>query len=333
MARTSSPKTWPHSSERLVRGQDDRALFVMLGDHLEDQVRPGTFERLVADLIDNQDTRPQVGAEFAGQPPGCFGGLRLRRRPATGRSRERPGRPAAASRAAETGTTAGPARSRTPRAGRCRPPRHGCRTRPEPRPGPTDTRSCPAPGRSRGGRRPRRSPPCPAGRTWCRRRRPAANHERRRHGLLGCDRTADPGEQCPQRLRAQPQPGSADRRRRGHPPGPVPLQIEALREKPRDLLVALAAKQVGQPPGRFGGFEVRRRPATGRSRESPTSPGRSTRPHGLKQQPVTLLNSAALRDRLVRAGRRPYRAPPHFRELHPPDTLSPIGGDGENPHE
>ena len=49
-------------AEGLVRGEDDRALLVALGDHLEDQVRLGAFEWLVADFVDHEDARPQVGA-------------------------------------------------------------------------------------------------------------------------------------------------------------------------------------------------------------------------------------------------------------------------------
>lgn len=51
VARTSSPKTWPHS--------DDRALLVALGYDLEDQVRFRAFEGLVADLVDHESLRPR----------------------------------------------------------------------------------------------------------------------------------------------------------------------------------------------------------------------------------------------------------------------------------
>jgi hypothetical protein len=61
-------------AEGLVRGQDDRALLIPLGDHLEDQVRLRAFKGLAADLINHEDARPQVGAELAGQAPGGLGG-------------------------------------------------------------------------------------------------------------------------------------------------------------------------------------------------------------------------------------------------------------------
>jgi hypothetical protein len=60
-------------AEGLVRGQDDRALLVTLGGRLQDRVRLGAFEGLVADLVDHEDAGPQVGPEFAGQTACCLG--------------------------------------------------------------------------------------------------------------------------------------------------------------------------------------------------------------------------------------------------------------------
>lgn len=64
-------------AEGLVRGQDDRALLVALGDDLEDQVRLGSFEGLVADLVDHENAGPQVGSELVRQTPGGLGGLEV----------------------------------------------------------------------------------------------------------------------------------------------------------------------------------------------------------------------------------------------------------------
>jgi hypothetical protein len=64
-------------AEGLVRGQDDRTPLVSLGDHLEDQVRLGAFEGLVAHLVDHENARPQIGAEFVDQPSGRLGSLQV----------------------------------------------------------------------------------------------------------------------------------------------------------------------------------------------------------------------------------------------------------------
>jgi len=47
-------------TEGLVGGQDDRALFVTLGDHLEDEIRLRSFQWLVTDLVHHQDTVPSL---------------------------------------------------------------------------------------------------------------------------------------------------------------------------------------------------------------------------------------------------------------------------------
>lgn len=64
-------------AEGLVRGQDDRAFLVSLGDHLEDQVRLGPLQGLVADLIDDEYAGPQVGAELVEQASGRLGGFEV----------------------------------------------------------------------------------------------------------------------------------------------------------------------------------------------------------------------------------------------------------------
>ena len=77
VARTSSPNTWPHSLKVLFEVRMIEPLFVAVGDHLEDHVRLGAVEGLVADLVDHENGRPQVGAELVGQPAGGLGGLEV----------------------------------------------------------------------------------------------------------------------------------------------------------------------------------------------------------------------------------------------------------------
>ena len=77
VARTSSPRTWPHSVKALVAGQDHGAAFVAAGDELEDHVRLGPVERQVADLVDDEDGGSQVGLELLGEPAGGLGGAEV----------------------------------------------------------------------------------------------------------------------------------------------------------------------------------------------------------------------------------------------------------------
>ena len=77
VARTSSPKTWPHSLKALVRGEDHGAAFVAAGDELEDHVGFGPVQRQVADFVDHQDGGPQVGLELPVEPAGGLGGAEL----------------------------------------------------------------------------------------------------------------------------------------------------------------------------------------------------------------------------------------------------------------
>lgn len=64
-------------------------------------------------------------------------------------------------------------------------------------------------------------------------------------GLLCRYRSAHPGEQCLDGFRTQPKTSPADRRRRRHPPCPLPppLAFKAARQQPCDLLIALSRKQ------------------------------------------------------------------------------------------
>ena len=73
VARTSSPNTCPHSLKVLFEVRMIEP-FVALGDDLEDQVRLGAFERLVANLIDHQDLGTKVGLQFPAQAADLVGG-------------------------------------------------------------------------------------------------------------------------------------------------------------------------------------------------------------------------------------------------------------------
>ena len=44
VARTSSPRTWPHSAKDLLDGDDHGAAFVSSGDELEDHVGFGSVQ-------------------------------------------------------------------------------------------------------------------------------------------------------------------------------------------------------------------------------------------------------------------------------------------------
>ncbi len=93
--------------------------------------------------------------------------------------------------------------------------------------------------------------------------------------VLDGHRSANPREQCLQRLRPQPSAGSADRTRRRHVPWllPLPHPFQALRQQPGDFLIALPGEQAH------------------REHEIHHHPGR--------QQPGTLFPAPALRDHLI----------------------------------
>ena len=74
--RTSSPEH-VRFGEGLVRGEDDRALFVAFRDDLEDEVGLRASEGLVADLIEDEDVGPQVVVHLAGQAAGVVGGFEV----------------------------------------------------------------------------------------------------------------------------------------------------------------------------------------------------------------------------------------------------------------
>ena len=168
------------------------------------------------------------------------------------------------------------------RTGRQRRRPRGSRTRPAPRPWPADRHYDPARGRSRTseeagvglgvgqveGGAVHRDQPQPA--------IPGTGRP------LGRHRPAHPGEQLLQRLRTQPQPGPPDRRRARHPPRalPTPSPLQALRQQPGDLLIALTGEQAHRQ------HEI------------------DHHPRG--QQPTTLLAPPALLDDLIDQLRREH---------------------------